>query len=403
MRKIKICIANSFYPPYIGGAETYVGNLARRLVSRGHEVTVYCAHTPLRAGESIQDGVRVRRMRAPIRLYGTPVAVSPLNLLAEDYDIIHCNFPSPYFAALFALFSKICGIPAVLTWHNDLPPVSSVAGALARIHDRISPSYLGQYRRIIATTPSYAGKSRTLARYQGKVAVISQGVETARFHPSVEGHSVRMIHGLSEKTKVVLFVGALTRWHSYKGPDVLIKAFRMVKDEINESHLIVVGGGELLGGNVALARDLGLQGQVTFAGSVSEELLPKYYASCDLLVLPSRDESEGYGLVILEAMAAGKPVVGSRVGGIPDVIRDHETGLLVEPNDSPKLAEAITTLLLDDKLRRSMGLAARRFAEDHDWERVTSEVETVYQEVISPSPRSAKSPATVRGRIEEEK
>lgn len=124
MKKMKICIANSFYPPYIGGAETYVGNLARRLADHGHDVTVYCAHTPLPAGESIEDGVRIRRMRAPIRLYGTPVAVSPLNLLAEDYDVIHCNFPSPYFAALFALFSRIRGIPAVLTWHNDLPPVS---------------------------------------------------------------------------------------------------------------------------------------------------------------------------------------------------------------------------------------------------------------------------------------
>ncbi len=385
MKKMKICIANSFYPPYIGGAETYVGNLARRLADHGHDVTVYCAHTPLPAGESIEDGVRIRRMRAPIRLYGTPVAVSPLNLLAEDYDVIHCNFPSPYFAALFALFSRIRGIPAVLTWHNDLPPVSSAAGALVRIHDRISPSYLGQYKRIIATTNSYARKSRTLGRYQERVTVIPQGVDTMRFHPSVEGDSVRLTRGLSENTKVVLFVGALTRWHSYKGPDVLINAFRIVADEIKQSHLIVVGGGELLRDSVALAKVLGLEGHATFAGSVSEESLPKYYASCDLLVLPSRDDSEGYGLVILEAMAAGKPVIGSRVGGIPGVIRDRETGLLVEPNDPRKLADAIITLLLDDGLRRKMGSAARRFAEEHDWERVTRGVEAVYQEVISSS------------------
>lgn len=215
--------------------------------------------------------------------------------------------------------------------------------------------------------------------------MIPQGVDTMRFHPSVEGDSVRLTRGLSENTKVVLFVGALTRWHSYKGPDVLINAFRIVADEIKQSHLIVVGGGELLRDSVALAKVLGLEGHATFAGSVSEESLPKYYASCDLLVLPSRDDSEGYGLVILEAMAAGKPVIGSRVGGIPDVIRDRETGLLVEPNDPRKLADAIITLLLDDGLRRKMGSAARRFAEEHDWERVTRGVEAVYQEVISSS------------------
>lgn len=383
MKKMRICIANSFYPPYIGGAETYVGNLARRLANHGHDVTVYCAHTPLPVGESIQDGVRVRRMRAPIRLYGTPVAVPPLNLLAENYDIIHCNFPSPYFAALFALFSKIRGIPAVLTWHNDLPPVSSVAGTLVRLHDVISPFYLGLYKKIIATTPSYARKSRRLARYQRRVVVIPQGVDTARFNPSVEGSSVRLTYGLSENTKVVLFVGALTRWHSYKGHDVLIKAFRIVTSEIDEAHLIVVGGGELVRDSVTLANNLGLEGHTTFTGSVSEESLPKYYASCDLLVLPSRDMSEGYGLVILEAMAAGKPVIGSRVGGIPCVIRDHETGLLVEPNNPRELAEAIITLLLDDGLRRKMGSAARRFAEEHDWERVTRDVEVLYQVVTA--------------------
>jgi glycosyltransferase involved in cell wall biosynthesis len=322
-------------------------------------------------------------MRAPIRLYGTPIAVLPRNLLAEDYDIIHCNFPSPYFAALFALFSKVKGIPAVLTWHNDLPPVSSAAGTLVRLHDVISPLYLGQYTKIIATTPSYARKSRTLARYQRRVVVIPHGVDTARFNPSVEGDSVRLTNGLSENTKVVLFVGALTRWHYYKGHDVLINAFRIVANEIDDSHLIVVGGGELVRGSVTLANDLGLEGHTTFTGSVSEESLPKYYASCDLLVLPSRDESEGYGLVILEAMAAGKPVVGSRVGGIPSVIRDHETGLLVEPNNPRELAEAIITLLLDDGLRRKMGSAARRFAEEHDWERVTRDVEAVYQEVTA--------------------
>src|SRR5579871_4207461 len=159
---MKICIVNSFYSPWIGGAETYVSNLARSLVKRGHEVTVYCAHNPLPHGETIEEGVKIRRMRAPLRLYGTPIAVSPLNLFLEDYDIIHCNFPSPYLAALFAFFGSVRGIPAILTWHNDLPPITSAAGLLVRIHDLFAPVYLKEYQKIIATTPSYARNSRIL-------------------------------------------------------------------------------------------------------------------------------------------------------------------------------------------------------------------------------------------------
>ncbi len=229
---MRVCIVNSFYPPWIGGAETYVHNLARCLTERGHEVTVYCAHNPLTVGETLEGGVRVRRMRAPFRLYGTPIAVSPLNIFSEKYDVIHCNFPSPYLAALFAFISRVRGIPAILTWHNDLPPVTSAAGVLVRAHDLLSPLYLSQYKKIIATTRTYAMTSRILRRRRKQVVVIPNGVDTARFNPSIDGEFVRKLHNLSGK-KVVLFVGALTRWHAYKGLDNLIRAFKIVNENID--------------------------------------------------------------------------------------------------------------------------------------------------------------------------
>jgi glycosyltransferase involved in cell wall biosynthesis len=377
---MKICIVNSFYPPWIGGAETYVSNLARLLVKRGHDVTVYCAHNPLAVGETMEESVRVRRMRAPFRLYGTPIVVSPLNIFFEDYDVIHCNFPSPYFAALFAFFSRIRGIPAVLTWHNDLPPVTSAAGVLVRIHDFFAPLYLSQYQKIIATTGTYAKNSRILRSHSEKVVVISNGVDTRRFNPSVDAEFIRALYHLSGK-RVVLFVGALTRWHAYKGLDNLIRAFSITSKTVRDARLVVVGGGELADNNRRLANNLGLEEKVIFAGSVSEELLPKYYAACDLFVLPSRDSSEGYGLALLEAMASGKPAIGSRVGGIVDVIRDQETGLLVQPNEPEGLAKAITELLQHDELRQRMGMAAREFAEENDWEHVAQKVEELYTRV----------------------
>jgi len=321
-------------------------------------------------------------MRAPLRLYGTPVAVSPFNLFFEDYDVIHCNFPSPYLSALFSWFSRTRGVPAVLTWHNDLPHVTSAAGLLVRAHDLFSPAYLQYYERIIATTSIYAATSDTLRRFSRKVRVVPNGVDTSRFQPNIDGMEIRLKYGLQGKT-LVLFVGALTQWHAYKGVGHLIAAFKTASFRNPKLRLLIVGRGSLLPVFQRQAVDLALQEKVIFAGQVSDELLPRYYASCDFAVLPSKDRSEGFGLVLLEAMASGKPVIGSRVGGIIDVVSEGETGILTDPNESASLADAIVNLSEDIELRRKMGLKAREYAERHDWSENVRLVEGIYREAIA--------------------
>ncbi|MDG6996428.1 MAG: glycosyltransferase family 4 protein [Nitrososphaerota archaeon] len=378
---MKICLVNSFYPPYIGGAETYVASLAHALARRGHEVTVYCSDRPLKAGESFVDRVKVIRMRTPFTFYGTPMVVFPPSFFSRDYDVIHANFPSPYLAAFAAFVSKVRDIPSVLTWHNDLPPVTSFAGVLVSMHDKIAPSYLNVYDRIIATTGVYAKRSEILRRSAEKVTVIRNGVDTKRFNTFVSGDRVREMHHLTGK-KVVLFVGALTTWHAYKGVDVLLNAFSLVVKKSADSSLLVVGGGNMLGYYKKMALDLGVSDRVMFAGRVDDDSLPEYYAACDLCVLPSKDSSEGFGLVLVEAMACGKAVIGSRVGGIVDVIKDRENGLIVPPGDVGALSSAMLSLLEDDGLRSTMGNAGRSFAESNDWDRVAERVETVYHEIL---------------------
>jgi glycosyltransferase involved in cell wall biosynthesis len=382
---MKVCIVNSFYPPWVGGAETYVTSLAKGLQGAGNQVTVYCASAPLPPGESYDSGVRIRRERAPLRLYGTPIAVSPLNLFREDYDVIHCNFPSPYLSALFSWFGKIRGIPTVLTWHNDLPRVTSAAGVLVRAHDFLSPAYLGYYRRIITTTKVYSETSPVLKRWARKVRVVPNGVDTVRFSPLISGSLIRARHGFNEEV-VVLFVGALTRWHAYKGVDYLIRAFRTAHGKNPSLRLLIVGSGSLLPTYQKQAHSLGLGNVVTFAGHVSDEELPQYYAACDLAVLPSRDRSEGFGLVLLEAMACGKPVIGCNVGGISDVVQQGEDGLLVDPERSETLSEAILALAHDDELRKRMGTNGRNHAESHDWSRTIEATIHVYTEATTHEP-----------------
>ena len=377
---MKICLVNSYYHPWIGGAETYVSNLAKGLARRGHEVTVYCSDRPLLPGKSLEDGINVVRMRTPATFYGTPLVLFPPKIIAERYDVIHANFPSPYLAGISAWIATARTTPAVLTWHNDLPPVTSGAGMLVRIHDAFSGSYLNIYRKIIATTYAYSKKSKLLSRYSEKVVVIQNGVDTTRFNPRVDGEEVRQRYGLGQ-SRVALFVGALTTWHAYKGVDVLLRAFKNASEKQANFKLLIVGSGNLMGKYRSMAQELGISSSVVFAGKVSDEELPKYYAACDFAILPSKDSSEGFGLVLLEAMACGKAVIGSQVGGIVEVITDGVNGLLAEPNDVEALARAIRNLFDDDQKRAMMGQFGRRFAESHDWSAVAQKVESLYKEI----------------------
>ena len=355
-------------------------NLANALTARGHRVTIYCSDRPLEAGITYDREIKVVRMHTPLMLYGTPLVLFSPSIIAEPYDVIHANFPSPFLASISSFAGQFANIPSVLTWHNDLPPVSSGAGVLVKVHNSLAPSYLRNFSRIIATTTAYARSSEILRKFSEKVTVVTNGVDTRRFSPEVTGVEVKAHYGL-EDSKIVLFVGALTTFHSYKGLDILLRAFQIVAKNHKDVKLVIVGGGNLLGSYKKLASDFGISDCVIFAGYVVDEILPQYYAACDITVLPSKNSSEGFGLVLVEAMASGKAVVGSRTGGIVDVIADGINGILVSPEDPVELSSAIAFLLENPDARSAMGTAGRECARLHDWSNVAEKVEAIYNQV----------------------
>lgn len=381
---MRIIIINSFFPPWRGGAETYVYNLSKHLEERGHEVTVICSSPPFEPGMQFVDGVKVERLRTCGKLYGTPIMPELFQkLMGEQADIIHANFPSPYIACLASTISRIRGVPAVLTWHNDLPPVTRMARILVTVHDRlVLPLYLPQFSSIIATSKLYAETSHILEAHKDRVVVIPNGVDTQRFNPDIHGEEIRHRLGV-DRGKIVLFVGALTQWHRYKGLDVLIQAMALMRDQVPEARLVIVGAGQLETEYRQLVGQHGLTSCVIFAGNVPDDELPKYYACSDMLALPSKDRSEGFGLTILEANATGKPAIGTTVGGIPSVIRDGYNGLLVPPNDPGALAEAIQKGLSDDDLLKRMGRNGRAFSERHDWSIMAKQTEELYKRALT--------------------
>jgi len=380
---LRVAIVNSFFPPWRGGAETYAYNLARKLADRGHQVTVLCADKPEGPGEYESDGITVRRLRMLGRLYGTPLIPSLFSELCRiDADIFHANFPSPYIAFSVAVVCALKSKKAVLTWHNDLPPVSLGARLLVETHDRlILPGYLRAYGRIIATSQTYVENSRILRKLGKQVSVVPNGVDCERFHPGVDASELRRSLPIEGKF-VLLFVGALTKWHRYKGLDLLLRSLRMALDQDPDLSLVIVGDGGLRSEYHRMAEELRLEENVVFAGDFSDPALPQYYALADVLVLPSKDMSEGFGLTLLEANASGKPVIASRVGGIPSVVQNGHNGLLIPPNKPGELANAILRLKRNPLETEEMGRNGRLFAQLHDWTLVASQTEKVYEEIL---------------------
>jgi glycosyltransferase involved in cell wall biosynthesis len=344
---------------------------------------VVCASPPREPGNYTIDDIRVACLPATTWLYGTPIIAGlPWKLLKAETDLVHAGFPSPYNAFFTSIICVLKRTPSVLTWHNDLPSITTSAGLIARTHDRlVLPVYIRNFKKIISTSEKYATSSRILKKYAEKVVIVSNGVDCEKFRPNLISDPTRQRMNLGD-SKTVLFVGALSKWHSYKGLDVLIDAFALASKHRRDMTLLIVGEGSLRGNYERLVSELNLMGKVVFAGDVSDQDLPFYYAASDVLVLPSKDRSEGFGLTILEANACGKPVIGSEVGGIPDVIHHEYNGLLIPPSNPEALSATIIRFVENDSLRREMGRNGRRFAEEHDWSKVAEATEKIYDEAL---------------------
>jgi glycosyltransferase involved in cell wall biosynthesis len=181
----------------------------------------------------------------------------------------------------------------------------------------------------------------------------------------------------------VLFVGALDRAHYFKGMPILLAALARLQQDPHV-RLLVVGDGDLRPAYQRQAQTLGVGDRVVFCGRVSDRELPAHYRLADLLVLPSTTMGEAFGLVLLEAMASGKPVIASNLPGVRSVVSDGVDGLLFKPGDVRDLAERIDTLLADPQRRQRMGERGRvKVEEKYAWPRVIPRLVKTYGEVLA--------------------
>lgn len=362
-----------FYPS-IGGVENYVYNLSKELVKRGHKVTVICANEPNIKRKETINGVDVKRLPYLGKIANTNITPTlPLELLKEDFDIIHTHLPTPWSADWSVIFAKLKKRPVILTYHNDIV-AKGFASYVAKFYNFTSLNFVLRIaKKIIITQLKYFEHSPYLEKYKDKIEVVPVGVDTGRFKPL----------NVDEEEHTLLFLSVLDRFHEYKGLEYLLKALKTVKDEIRDVRLIVGGDGELKTYYQEMANRLGIGDNVEFVGFIPDSKLVEYYNRCSVFVLPSySSDQEGFGIVLLEALACGKPVVTTEIVGVSNDVHEFNAGVVVKPCDVKSLADAILGILQDSDLRRRMRKNGREVAEKYSWKKVAAMVEKIYTELV---------------------
>lgn len=373
-----------FYP-YIGGVESYVHNLSKKHVEAGHNVTVVCAKVKKETKQREEiDGINVRRLKTIGRIANTNITPAlPAVLLEEarEADVIHTHLPTPWSADLSALAGAVTGTPVVLTYHNDIIG-EGIAEYVARAYNRTMLQVsLSIVDRIIVTQPDYVGDSTHLGPYAEKTEVIHNGVDVDRFRPVEVDTAEKERLGFDTSRPNLFFLSVLDGHHGYKGLNILMEAISLLEDRGGTVPYLIVGGdGDARPHYEQQTTALGIDDHVTFLGYVEDDDLVAYYSGADLFVLPSlSSDQEGFGLVLLEALASGTPVVTTDVVGVSDAVREHAIGEIVPRNDPAALADAIEEWSCTDRFdeQRSRSLCTT----DYSWISSAEAMEEVYSKV----------------------
>ncbi len=354
---MKILYVYKDYYPVLGGIENYTRYLAEAMQKRGHEVEALVTSQDRRTRRETLNGVPVLKTARWLNLSSAPL--SPR--LAWEYwrrlfsrnrpAIVHLQTPYPpgELAWLLGSFLPKFGRkrPAtLLTYHSDIIKQKRLLTFYAPFLRLV----LRRVDLILPTSPNYIESSPFLRPVRDKCQVVPLGIPLEPFE-NPPGTAPALLTEIKNKPgPLLLFTGRL---RYYKGLQYLLEAMPRINPE---ARVVVVGVGPQEAALKESAARLNLGERVIFAGEVTDGELPAYYAGADIFVLPACERSEAFGLVQLEAMAAGKPVVSTELGtGTSYANLDGETGLVVPPADPAALASAINTLLDDKELREKMG------------------------------------------------
>ncbi|MEN3000059.1 MAG: glycosyltransferase family 4 protein [Acidilobaceae archaeon] len=365
---MRVCLVIDWHPNSIGGVQSHVRDLYRVLKGRGVDVCVVSRKIGVREAKAMsEEGHYLVDSAISLDALIVPPSRDSLKQILQKIspDIIHAHHIFTLLPLLSIAIGKEMKVPSIATNHtiflaHDSPRLWRTVSVLlpTRRFLKHSDAVISVSRAADKFVESIMGPDFAAKRY-----VISGGVDTEKYAPGEEGD-------------YVLFVGRLV---FRKGLHVLLKAFSRL--EHKDSRLLVVGKGYMEIPASFLIKSYGLERRVQLLGALPEREKVELFRKAKVVVVPSI-VNESMGIVALEAMAAGKPVIATRVGGLEEIVEDRETGLLVPPGDPGSLARALDLLLSDKELRSKLGHNARRAAEErYSWKAVGEKIVGVYEEV----------------------
>lgn len=367
-RRPRVLHLGKYYPPHPGGMETHLQALCQELKPL-IEAHVLVASDEKITKEELIDGIPVTRLGTPLNLQAAPVCPQMIRKIRESKaDVIHIHWPNP--AAVMAYLASNHRGRLIFSYHSDVVRQK----VLSRAFWPFLWYALRRAGAIIVASPNYRDSSKVLAGFRERCHIIPYGVEPDYFQQveQTEVADIRRQFG----PRLVLGVG---RFVYYKGFEHLISAMREVP-----GHLVLIGNGPLRESLARAAAESGVSDRVTFLTDVKD--VRPFYQAADVFVLPSIARSEAFGIVQLEAMACGKPVVNTALdSGVPFVSPHEVSGLTVPPANPAALSRALNTLLDNPELRAEYGRAGKqRIEREFSLEVMARHTLRVYKEVMSP-------------------
>jgi glycosyltransferase involved in cell wall biosynthesis len=356
-----------FYPPHMGGMETHLQNLVAG-ISDSLSVQVIVASDSRRRSVDQLDGARIIRVPTFGVLASMPITPTlPWELLKVRPALMQVHVPNP--GAAFAIVVARYHGPLIVMHQSD----TLGRKFLKRLCDPFVNAMMNRADRIIVASQRYLDSSAELAPFRQKCQVIPMGITPKKESENCKKESAKIVQKYGPK--IILAVGRMV---AYKGFRYLLEAMQMV-----DATLLLIGTGPLEAELKQSARDLGVDHKVKFLGKVDN--LQKYYRASLVFVLPSISRAEAFGLVQLEAMAAGIPVVNTNLdSGVPEVSVNRITGFTVPPKDAVSLARAVNTLLNDEALRQKMGEAGRkRICQEFNLKLMIERTMKLYEEILA--------------------
>lgn len=349
-----------------------------KLLASEHQATVFTPRYKSNTSFTKANGVNVVALK-PWTSLGNAALLPQLVWRLWKFDAVHLHYP--FFGAQEFLRFLPKRVKLVVTYHM-VAEAPGVKGWLLRRLSRWSEAYLGRRASLLLAQTQDHLETVALPRVGHKLKwhVLPPGVGEA-YQPGEPSAALERSLGIPEHMPVVLFVGSLDAAHAFKGVSVLLNALAHLRH--HTWRLVVVGKGNARPTYEAEAKRLGLYRQVQFVGFVPEPELPNYFRLSSVCVLPATSGAETFGLVLLQAMACGIPVIASRLPGVRTVVREGHTGLLVPPSDSVALAAALDELLGNPNEARTMGDHGQRLVEaEYRWEVVGTRLRELYRTAL---------------------